>query len=375
MINLKTILIRVSLILIGILLLFSIITMAFINIAPQFGATPTGAHLERIKLSPNYRDGQFVNLVETKMDYSAGNVWRMLKEGISSKNTSPVQVIQTKFGSPAVSAGDSLLQVTWFGHSAILLEVDGLRIFLDPMLGPAASPVPWFGKRFKNDPAGQLSAIGPIDAVIMSHDHYDHLDYPSIMALKDQVAHFYTPLGLGAHLRAWGVDTSRITELDWWESVSMGDFVFTAAPARHFSGRGIRDGNKTLWASWVIKGKNQTLYFSGDSGYGPHFKEIGDRFGPFDFTMMECGQYNARWEPIHMMPEQTAQAHLDLRGSILMPIHWGAFSLAPHPWIEPAERLTAAAEKNGIRLITPVIGARFVLSGDLPVTPWWQRVN
>lgn len=374
--NLKPILLRSFFIVVGFFFLLFIFAMAFIKFAPQFGARPSGAHLEKISMSPNYKRHQFENLIETKIDYSVSNMGGMLSDMFSSKNTTPSRSLPTRFNEPGSSIPtDSTLLVTWFGHSAILLELEGKRIFLDPMLGPAASPIPFlFGKRFKNDPIADLKLIGRLDAVILSHDHYDHLDYATIKTIKDQVGHFYSPLGVGSHLKAWGVDSASITELDWWESVEMDHIRISATPARHFSGRGISDGNKTQWASWVIKGSHHTLYFSGDSGYGPHFKDIGEKHGPFDLTLLECGQYNERWEPIHMMPEQTAQAHLDLGGNVLMPIHWGAFSLAPHSWYEPAERLSIAAEEKKIQLITPVIGERFSLRDSLPASKWWQNL-
>ncbi|MEQ9303765.1 MAG: MBL fold metallo-hydrolase, partial [Marinoscillum sp.] len=346
--------------------------MAFVNLAPQFGSTPSGDHLKKISTSENYQKSEFVNLIETKMDNSPSNFWGMIKEYAASKNTAPERPFDTKFEQPKPETTDSTLRVTWFGHSTILLEIEGKRIFLDPMLGPAASPVSFFAGRFNNDPAFSLVDLGKIDAVIFSHDHYDHLDYPTVKTIKDNVGHFYVPLGLGAHLQAWGVASEKITELDWWESSQFASFTFTATPARHFSGRGF-SRNKTQWASWVIEGKHQKVYFSGDSGYGPHFKEIGNKFGPFDFAMMECGQYNKRWEAIHMMPEQTVQASLDIQTSLMMPIHWAAFTLAPHEWYQPAERVSKAAVENNMALITPEVGQTFVLGADLPTSRWWEQ--
>jgi len=268
---------------------------------------------------------------------------------------------------------DSTTYITWYGHSALLLEMEGKRILLDPMFGAYSSPVSFFGKRFAYQSPIDINAFTNIDAVILSHDHYDHLDYVSILKLKDHVKHFYVPLGVGSHLQYWGVNAANITELDWWGTTEAGDFSFTAAPARHFSGRGIRDRNKTLWASWIIKGKYNKIYFSGDGGYGAHFKEIGERYGPFDFTLMECGQYNEKWANIHMMPEQTLQANIDLRGKAMMPVHWGAFALAVHPWREPAERLLKAAALHEVRVAYPFIGQRFSINEPLPAIKWWEE--
>lgn len=211
--------------------------------------------------------------------------------------------------------------------------------------------------------------------MIISHDHYDHLDYPSIIKLKPHVNRFFVPLGVGSHLKHWGVPEDKITELDWWESADFGHFTFTATPARHFSGRSITDNKKTQWASWVLQGQYNNLYFSGDGGYAEHFKGIGKKYGPFDFTMLECGQYNPRWEAIHMMPEQTAQANIDLRGKVMMPIHWSAFDLSLHKWKEPVIRLLAAAAKLDVQVATPYIGERFAVGRDFPKEKWWETLH
>lgn len=356
----------------AIILLFILSIMAFVNLAPQFGANPSGKHLSEITESKNYSGKEFINQIETKMDNSPSNFWGMIKEYASSKNTAPKHAFDTKFASPQPSSADSNAVFTWFGHSAILMQLAGKKIFFDPMLGPAASPVSFFGGRFKNTPGIDLAKLENIDAVIFSHDHYDHLDYYTIKAIKDRVGHFYTPLGLGSHLVAWDVPSEKITELDWWESVEFASFTFTATPARHFSGRGF-SRNQTQWASWVVEGANHKIYFSGDSGYGPHFKEIGERFGPFDFAMMECGQYNERWEAIHMMPEQTVQAALDIQTRQMMPIHWAAFTLAPHEWYQPAERVSKAALENNMPLITPEVGETFVLGSEMSSAKWWNQ--
>lgn len=366
---------KIALILLSVLILFIAGVIIFIKTAPQFGAPPSGDHLNEISQSPNYGEKQFENLIETKLDYSFSNIIGMLKETMAAKNQSPKTAINTHFDQEKPILNDSNFNVTWYGHSAILLEVGQKRIFLDPMLGPHAAPVPFFGKRFPYTQPIDLENIGNLDAVVFSHDHYDHLDYTTIKAIHEKVAHFYVPLGLGSHLISWGVPADKITELDWWQEAKQGDSRFTATPARHFSGRGVGDNNKTLWASWVIETGGFKIYFSGDGGYGPHFKEIGEKFGPFDFAMMECGQYNMRWSSIHMMPEQTAQAGLDIKTKVMMPIHWGAFTLAPHEWIDPAERVTKVADSLGVKLITPEIGATFRFPENQPNNPWWRAFN
>ncbi len=343
----------------------------FIKAAPQFGAAAEGARLDRMKTSPQYSDGTFVNSIHTSMDMSADSIVSTLKEFFSAKNTRPDQPLTTDFSDKKTPL-DSLMHVTWFGHSAVLLEIEGKRILLDPMFGPAASPVPFFAKRFAYREPIDLAQLVNIDAVVISHDHYDHLDYGSIQELNPNVGHFYVPLGVGAHLERWGVDPAKITELDWWESASAGDLTFTATPQRHFSGRGLTNRNSTLWASWVVKGQAHSVYFSGDGGYGTHFREIGQRLGPFDLAMIECGQYNVKWKDIHLMPEETMQAFLDLKGKVLIPIHWGAFNLAVHPWTESVERLNRA-NTTGAFIATPIIGTRYPIGTRQPTQNWWEH--
>lgn len=260
---------------------------------------------------------------------------RTLPDFFFGKNQSPKDSIPTAFNEDNGSISDSLCRIRWYGHSAFLLEIEGKRILIDPMPGKSSSPVSFMTRRFPYEQPIPPDSIRDIDVIILSHDHYDHLDYESIMALKERTEVFYTALGVGAHLKHWGVNENQIRELDWWDSSKLDNLTFHACPSRHFSGRGITDRNCTQWASRVIEGKHHNIYFSGDSGYGPHFKEIGEKYGPFDFAMMECGQYNEAWEAIHMMPEQSVQAGIDLNAHLLMPIHWGAFSLSIHSWTEP----------------------------------------
>jgi L-ascorbate metabolism protein UlaG (beta-lactamase superfamily) len=252
--------------------------------------------------------------------------------------------------------------------------MDGKNILIDPMFGPVPAPHPWLGRaRFTDGLPLEIAQLPMIDAMLISHDHYDHLDYGSIRALNAKTKEFFVPLGVGAHLRSWGIEASRIHEMDWWDEADHGSLHFAFAPARHFSGRGLTDRFSTLWGSWVIHGKQDSIYFSGDSGYGPHFQEIGAKYGPFDFAMMECGQYNEKWPLIHMMPEETAQAAVDLGAKAMMPIHWGTFVLAMHSWTDPVERVTKRAEELGMPVITPRIGA--VVSLDALATfreRWWE---
>ncbi|WP_425262354.1 MBL fold metallo-hydrolase [Paenibacillus pectinilyticus] len=268
--------------------------------------------------------------------------------------------------------------VTWFGHSASLLTMDGKTLLLDPMFGRAPSPFPWMGKnRYSGGLPFELEQLPHIDAVILSHDHYDHLDYGSIMKIKHKVNRFIVPLGVGSHLIRWGIPAGQIEEHDWWEELTFEGLELACTPANHFSGRSINDRGATLWCSWVIKGKQSSVFFSGDSGYTPHFKQIGEKYGPFDLTLIECGQYDQRWADIHLMPEESVQAHMDVRGKVMFPIHWGAFTLAMHDWFEPVARAAKVAEANGVTMVTPPIGQTITLKGadvmSYPKAKWWVQ--
>lgn len=357
--------------LIGIIVLLGFI---FMYTSPEFGAKSKGERLDRIKTSENYEDGKFKNLTETNV---SGKIeWgRTLREYMTTGDKAPDWSIPVNIiTSEAIEkTEDSITKLTWFGHSAIFLELDGKKIFIDPMLGSVPAPHPFLGSsRFNDTLPLAIENLPNLDAVIISHDHYDHLDYGSILKLKDKVAHFYVPLGIAAHLESWGVASEKITEMDWWESTSIDGIELTAAPARHFSGRGIRDRFKTQWSSWVIKGKTSNIYFSGDSGYDTHFKEIGNKFGPFDIAIMECGQYDEQWPLIHMMPEETVQATLDVQGKLLLPIHWGAFKLSLHSWTDPAERVSEAASEKNVNLTTPIVGEAIIIGEKAPNTDWWR---
>ncbi|PGD07979.1 hypothetical protein COM34_16815 [Bacillus wiedmannii] len=271
---------------------------------------------------------------------------------------------------------ESLESVTWFGHSASLLKIEGKKLLLDPMFGDASSPFPLFtSKRYSGAFSLEREDLQEIDAVIISHNHYDHLNYKSIMLLKDHAKHFYVPTGIAQYLMKWGVSPSKISEHNWWEEIAFDNIKLVCAPARHFSGRSMTDRDCSLWCSWLILGRDTKIFFSGDSGYAPHFKEIGNKYGPFDLTLMECGQYDTRWSAIHMLPEETVQAHIDVKGDLLLPIHWGAFTLALHEWSDPIERVTKEAKRLGINIATPQIGESITLkSTDYPSSAWWREI-
>ncbi|MRI00478.1 hypothetical protein GH721_08005 [Kriegella sp. EG-1] len=357
--------------LVGVIVLIAIL---FINFSPEFGAKSKGLFKEKIEKSENFKNGKFQNLTKTVVstDMKFSTIPEYFTSGNKVPNWSiPVEKLPIDFFD---NFSDSLTRLTWFGHSALLLEIDGKKLFLDPMLGSVPAPHSSLGsKRFNDTLPMAIDDLPNLDAVLISHDHYDHLDYGSIKKLNHKVGHFYVPIGLGAHLRSWGVADDKITEMDWWEKADFFGITLVATPARHFSGRGIFDRFSTLWCSWVIKGKTKNIFFGGDSGYDTTFSEIGSKFGPFDFAMLECGQYNEQWAQIHMMPEETVQASVDLNSKLLMPIHWGAFKLGLHPWEEPVERATKKAAELNVQLTTPKIGESIILGEVVPHSKWWVK--
>ncbi|PWJ44288.1 MBL fold metallo-hydrolase [Sediminitomix flava] len=361
-------------IILTIIAVFAAYVVFYLYTSPEFGRSATKTQKLAYEQTGLYKDGQFQNLIPTEMKM---DVMGLVKEySNKSKFATPKEPVPfEKLDSAKIAvAPDSLTTLTWFGHSAFLLQMDGKNILLDPMLGDTPSPHPLIGsKRYNKNLPLEVDKLPQIDAVIYSHDHYDHLDYGTVNKIKDKVKTFIVPLGLGNHLREWGVKDSQIQELKWWDETKLGDIKLTCTPSRHFSGRGLTDRNTTLWSSWVIDGQKDKIYFSGDSGYGPHFKEIGEKFGPFDLTLMECGQYNPQWEAIHMMPEQTAQAAKDVKAERLWPIHWGAFTLALHDWRDPIQRVEKKAAELEIPMTTPRIGEQVIVGESYPQERWWEQ--
>jgi L-ascorbate metabolism protein UlaG (beta-lactamase superfamily) len=300
------------------------------------------------------------------------------EERVLRAPTGTVPVHATTLADLAKPAASGL-RITWMGHSSVLAEIDGVRVLFDPVWGERCSPFPFVGPKRLHPAPLPLAALGPVDVVVISHDHYDHLDMPTIKALAATDTVFAVPLGVGAHLEHWGVTADRLRELDWNESTEVAGVTLTATPARHFCGRGLRNPQHTLWASWVAAGPEHRVYHSGDTGYFQGFRDIGAEHGPFDVTMIQVGAYAAFWPDIHMTPEEGLRAHLDLQGGrphgVLMPIHWGTFNLAPHPWAEPGEWSMDAARDAGQALATPRPGEPFEPAGKLPVDAWWRGVS
>jgi L-ascorbate metabolism protein UlaG (beta-lactamase superfamily) len=347
-----------------------------LNYYPPLGKKASKEQRHTYSQSRNFAEGKFINQIPTsEMENGFKNTVSLLRDFTKGNpNRKPATSLPVQSLRPLSIQGNPQAKVTWFGHSTLLLELDGKTLLLDPMFGKAASPFPRLGaKRYSDTLPIEIDELPMIDAVLLSHDHYDHLDYDSIKKLQGKVRQFFVPLGVASHLESWGVDREKIKEHDWWDESEFEGLTLACTPSRHFSGRSLTDRNTTLWCSWVLIGQETKIYFSGDSGYGPHFAKIGETYGPFDMTFMECGQYDERWGAIHMMPEETVQAHLDVKGDIMIPIHWAAFSLAFHDWTEPIERVTKAAQQRGVVISTPKIGEPVIIgSAEYPASAWWR---
>lgn len=359
------------------LILIVISLIVFFNFAPQIGATPEGQRLERMKSSANYRMGKFHNTISTRMDMKSGKMLGVMLEFFrNNRNREPAEMLQVdKFNPDGFNSLDPKnLSFTWFGHSSILLKIDGKVLLIDPVFSERASMFTFMGpKRFPYSYYMNADLLPEVDAVLISHDHYDHLDYKTMLKLKDRVNKYYVPLSVGAHLEKWGIPSQNIVELNWWESTDLDSISLVFTPSRHFSGRGLNNRFSTLWGSWVIQGINSKVFFGGDSGYFPGFKRIGEIYGPFDLAFLECGAYNENWAEIHMMPEETVQAGKDLKSDLLMPIHWGKFNLALHPWKEPIERAIKKGKQSDVKIITPEIGELVTVDNGIMTTHWWEN--
>lgn len=340
----------------------------------QFGGKITKELKARYSKSPNWQKASFQNLIKTGVDVGIHNLPKILykqffeKEGRYPEKPIPIEVFEKEeFLKPT-----SEPKFIWYGHSVILLRINGKTILIDPMLGDNASPIaPFKTKRFSENSLELIDDFPNIDILLMTHDHYDHLDLASIERLKDKVASYYVGLGVGRHLESWGIPTEKITEFDWWQEKEFEDLKISYTPTRHASGRGIKDQSKCLWGGWVIKSPFQNIYFSGDGGYGEHFKIIGEKLGPFDFGFMECGQYNENWHQIHMHPEESIQAAMDVRVSKIMAVHWAGFALALHHWKDPIERFSKEAKTKKMEAISPKIGQLVEFTSK--TTAWWEN--
>ncbi len=337
-----------------------------------------GLRLERVRASKQFRDGLFRNTSGATPDLK-GNAWSTIGEYVAGGQVrippGPLPWVSPLGG--WTRSPDSGLRLTWLGHSTVLIELDGVRVITDPVWGQRISPVRFAGpRRFQPAPV-ELEQLPELDAVIVSHDHYDHLDKPSIEKLSKRDVPFFTSLGVGAHLEKYGVDPQRITELDWWETakVPKSDVVISAAPSQHFSGRGLRDRNTTLWSAFIVKGPKHQVFFSGDTGLTEEYSEIGRRFGRFDAVLLEIGAWHESWGQIHLGPKNALEALKLLGGGLLLPVHWGTYNLAMHAWDEPAEQLFELAPKAGANVMMPVMGSPTEPVRYEGLDPWWRSVK
>jgi L-ascorbate metabolism protein UlaG (beta-lactamase superfamily) len=332
------------------------------------------AHRARIERSPQWRDGRFRNRL-ARVD---GPIWRAMGEfffgGSTHRRPEAPLPIERRVAAHFAAAPASGLRVTWLGHSTTILEIGGERLLVDPVWAERASFVSFAGPKRFHPPPLSLGELPELSAVVLSHDHYDHLDEPLVRALAARRLRWIAPLGVGDWLRAWGVDARDVEELDWWESTDVGRVSLTATPARHFSGRGLASRDRTLWCGWAFVGAQRRVYYAGDTAMQREFPEIGERLGPFELTMIEIGAYDALWADVHLGPEQAVLAHQQARGNVMLPLHWGTFDLALHGWTEPIERTLAAAERQGVRVALPRPGGMFEPAAAMPTSRWWPDV-
>lgn len=364
------------LILLSILILFIIAVFAFLHL-PKFGKLPSGSRLEKIKQSANYRNGQFQNLHDTPMMTAKGGMFTVLKQFLFDKKprVKPVDIIPF-MKTDLLNLDPAKDVMVWFGHSSYFMQVDGKKILVDPVFSGAASPFSFSIKAFKGTDVYSTDDMPEIDFLFISHDHWDHLDYETIIKLKPKIKKVICALGVGEHLEHWGFDKNKIIEADWNETINLGEnFVVNTVPARHFSGR-VFSRNKSIWTSFVFKTPTMKIFIGGDSGYDTHFAEIGKTFGPFDLVILENGQYNQNWKYIHMHPAETLQAAKDLGTKRLMPVHNSKFPLSVHPWDEPLKRLTELNKEVKLNLATPMIGEAINLKDtSQQFSKWWEGVE
>ncbi|WP_409311062.1 MBL fold metallo-hydrolase [Pectobacterium sp. B1J-3] len=357
-------------------LLIAVIMYAYLR-QPQFGQLPTGTELEKLKRSSFYHEGRFRNLAITPPLSNGSHSFVILAKFLFGKDVDAIPNVPL----PSRKTDLHLLDinqtvVVWMGHSSYFMQVNGKRILVDPVFSGSAAPLPGLNKAFHGSNIYTAMDIPTIDYLLISHDHWDHLDYPTILQLKEKINHVIAPLGVGNYFAQWGFDKQKIREGDWFSTFQLEPHLaLHILPARHFSGR-LFKRNKTLWASFALITPQHKLYISGDSGYGPHFKEIGERFGPFDLAILECGQYNENWRYIHMMPEETALAGQDLNAVAIMPSHNSKFKLSHHTWNDPLKRLVVASEDKAYRLLTPMIGQAVNVDDVTQSFPhWWETTS
>jgi len=356
-----------------ILLVLFVFAFIILNL-PVFGRLPRGIRANSIHHLANYKDGALQNLSATPMQPEGVTFFDILREYFFGKHSNripskTIDAISPDLNSKPVSNSPEII---WFGHSSYLIKAGDKRILVDPIFSSTASPFSFIGsKAFPGTEFVKAEDFLNIDILVITHDHYDHLDYQSILKIAPNVNTIVTSIGVGSHLERWGIATEKINELCWQQSVTLFNSIkFTAVPARHFTGRKFKR-NQTLWSAFVLELLDYKLFLGGDSGYDTHFEKIGDAYGPFDIVFLECGQYNEMWPFIHMYPEQTVQAAIDLKAKVLMPVHWGKFSLSMHPWNESIERVTNEAQRKQMQILTPKLGETVVLNASSHFERWW----
>ena len=349
------------------LAVLSLLTLMVRYIHKPFGRPPQE---EEVALSPHYKDGKFQNPIETPM-LKITEGWPVMKRYLA-RDVEKEPAASYRFNEQALATADAAqLQLNWLGHATVLLKSGDTYLLTDPVFSERASPFSFAGPaRFFPSPIAAES-LPELEGVIISHDHYDHLDYHTIVAIQHKVKRFFVPLGVGASLHYWGIPNEKIVEMDWWQTYEGKGFTLTAAPARHFSGRFLTQNN-TFWASWAIKLGGQNIYFGGDSGYFGGYEAIGQKLGPFDLSLMPIGAYDLAWANIHLNPQEAMQAHQEVQGGIMLPTHWGTFDLALHSWFEPMQLLIEEAKEAGVPLLTPVPG-QWVSPATETDKRWWQQ--
>jgi L-ascorbate metabolism protein UlaG (beta-lactamase superfamily) len=336
------------------------------------GKLPSGNHKEHLKKSPNYKGNAFQNLSDTPMKPDDASYWKMMSEFFKKSKDKLPPALMPSVKTDLDKLNSSKPVIVWFGHSSYFIRIENKNFLIDPVFSGNAAPLSFMVKAFPGSNIYTPDDMPAIDYLILTHDHYDHLDFKTIRKLRNKVSNVYCSLGVSSHLKYWGVDINIITEMDWWETQQLENNIsLTAAPARHFSGRGIKRG-QTFWSSFILKTTDHNLYLGGDSGYDSHFKEIGDKHGPFDIAILEAGQYNTMWPLIHLMPEETVQAAVDLNSKALLPVHWGKFSLAMHSWNDPIKRVMIKAESLNMKVYSPKIGQPLNLDGSFQTENWWE---
>lgn len=335
----------------------------------HMGQPPSAEESIVYKASENYQNGTFENNNPVNMTVEGFTFSKAVDFFLNTSRKPDKDLPAFHLTANSFKSESQDLQIVWLGHSSMILDIDGVRILIDPVFDNAA-PVPFVVKRFQPSPI-KRTELPEVDAVVISHDHYDHLEMKTIKYLTTRVKHFIVPLGVGTHLKKWGCNPEQIIELDWWQSAAIKNLEIIATPSRHFSGRGLNDRFKTQWASFVFKGDKHRAFYSGDGGYDDRFKKIGEEFGPFDLTMIESGAWDKAWKDVHLMPYQSVQAHKELGGKYMLPVHWAAYDLAFHQWDDPIRMVTKLAKQNNVQLLTPQMG-KICVPGLTVHAAWWS---